>query len=168
MASCDPMESPSGRACEEIRNLRRACIASQISVFVVVCVAILCRGGFARVLGGSCGLFGFQVLEDLFDAILPGDRFVVEELQLGHAPQAQALAELAPQKRRGAPERLRGLAPRLLVPHRRVVGARELQVGETLTVVRVTNPTPGSWTSRAISSESSRRICSPTRSGRLV
>src|SRR5947209_7115614 len=43
MASCDPMESPSGLACEVIRNRRRAWIASQMSVFAVVAI-----GGFGR------------------------------------------------------------------------------------------------------------------------
>src|SRR5450756_2037039 len=52
IASCDPMESPSGRACEVIRKRRRACIASQISVFGVV---ILQAGGL-RPAGPPCTL----------------------------------------------------------------------------------------------------------------
>ena len=57
---------------------------------------------------------------------------VEEELQLGHASQPQPPAELAAEERRRALERPRGLPPRLLVAERRVVDARELQVGGDL------------------------------------
>jgi hypothetical protein len=45
---------------------------------------------------------GLQFLEDLLDAILLGDRLVEEELELGHAAQADPLGDLAPQERQGA------------------------------------------------------------------
>src|SRR4051812_10700034 len=122
------MESPSGLACDVIRNVRRAWIASQMSVFgFILCGGALAwlrrrRGLVARL------LLGLEVLQDLFDAIVPGDRFVVEELELGHAAQPDARADLAAQERQGALERLGRLALRLLVAERRVVDARDLQV----------------------------------------
>src|SRR4051794_40223528 len=75
---------------------------------------------------------GLEFLEDLLDAILMGDRLVVEELQLRRAAQAQPLRNLAPQEGRGAAECFRRLLQRLFVAHRRVVDAGELKVGRNL------------------------------------
>src|SRR6185436_508538 len=70
MASCDPIESPSGRACDDTTNRCRARIASTI------------RSTVALVVIGRM-VAGFDFVEQLFDAILPGDGLVVEERQLG-------------------------------------------------------------------------------------
>src|SRR5450759_1198782 len=72
---------------------------------------------------------GLQLLEDLLDAVVLGDRGVVEELELRHAPQAHPLPDLAPQERRRPCEGLAGLALRLRVAVGRVVDARDLQIG---------------------------------------
>ena len=45
--------------------------------------------------------------QDALDPVLRFDAFVVEELQLGHAPEAQASGDLAAQERRRALERPR-------------------------------------------------------------
>ena len=58
----------------------------------------------------------FELLEDSLDSILSSDRLVVEEFELGHTPEPQALAELTPQERRGPLQRPRALALRLASP----------------------------------------------------
>ncbi len=73
-----------------------------------------------------------QIAEDLLDAVLVHHRLVELELELGNAPQLQALADLAAEKAGRALERLRGLAARSLVAQRRVVDARHLQVRRDL------------------------------------
>src|SRR5471032_3244155 len=105
------MESPSGRACDEIRKRLRARIASRISVFGVFMrdFGVVWRGR------RPCVRFGLQFLEDLLDPILLGDRLVEEELELGHTAEPHPLRDLAPQERQGASKRLAGLAQRLLV-----------------------------------------------------
>src|SRR6188508_2610199 len=105
------MESPSGRACEEIRKRLRARIASRISAISVFsrlirAVDIIWRGRRPGV------RLGLQFLEDLLDAILVGDGLVEEELELGHAAKPDPLGDLAAQEGEGAPERLLGLAQR--------------------------------------------------------
>src|SRR5450759_4943884 len=85
-----------------------------------------CRSFASRV-----GL-GLQLLEDLLDAVVLGDRGVVEELELRHAPEAHPLPDLAPQERRRPREGLAGLALRLRVAEGRVVDARDLQIGGDL------------------------------------
>src|SRR5689334_8595458 len=122
IASWDPIESPSGRAWDVMRKRRRSLIASQAWVsasFVarVVTGLAICRGSLR-----------FQLLEDLLDSIVPRDRFVIEELELGHPPKPEALSKLPFQERGGALERAGALALRLLVAQDRVVHARELQV----------------------------------------
>src|SRR5204862_5134201 len=110
-ASCDPIESPSGRAWEEIRNRRRAWIASQISVFGV---GVVIRGRGLVGSGRRPGVrLGLDFLEGLLDAVVLGDRLVVGEFELGHPPEADALRDLAAQERRGAVERLAGFLVRL-------------------------------------------------------
>src|SRR5207253_10377209 len=58
----------------------------------------------------------------------PGEGLVVEELRFRQAPEADALAGVTPQKRRGTPQGARRLALRVLVAERRVVAARKLKV----------------------------------------
>src|SRR5262245_50840429 len=69
-----------------------------------------------------------QLVQQLLDPILAGDRGVVDELQIGRPPQPQPRSELAPQERPGALERLGGRRTCLLVAERGVVDARQLQV----------------------------------------
>src|SRR5690348_18333406 len=107
IANCDPIESPSGRACDVTRKRCRDWIASQmrsrVGLLVIVFEAIV-RGGRHRRAGALVG-FRFQLLQDLFDAVLVRDRFVVEELELGRAAQADALADVMAQEGRGALQR---------------------------------------------------------------
>src|SRR5437773_9377856 len=74
-----------------------------------------------------------DLVEQLLDAILAGDRFVVQELEFRDALEAETRTNLPPKERRGA---LEG-APAVLscraavvtrVAERGVVDARELQV----------------------------------------
>src|SRR5262249_34158556 len=124
MARCEPSESPSGRVCDETTKRWRARMASTIwdsSGVIVIGV---------RVGGGVCGGFrGANLVEQLLDAILPGDRFVIDELELRGALQAQPRAELAAEKRRRTIERPAAVAPRRGVAEHGVVDARLLQVG---------------------------------------
>src|SRR5687768_14932932 len=90
--SWDPIESPSGRACEVSRIRRRFSSSSRIwrrtdSVAVAVVVFWLI---VLRVLP-SPGDF----LQELFDAIAARHGLVVEELELGHALEAHPAADLA-------------------------------------------------------------------------
>src|SRR4029079_17238145 len=110
-------------ACEEMRNRERARMALQISVGAVSAVAdVIVPNG---VMPGR-GL-RFQLLEDLFDAILTGNRFVVEELELRHPPEPEPLAQVPSQEGRRPLERFRALALCLLVAKRRVIDPRELE-----------------------------------------
>ena len=86
MASCDPMESPSGRAWEVMRNRVRSLMAWQMSAGAESAVAdVIVPNG---VMPGR-GL-RFELLEDLFDAILTSDGFVEEELELRDPRGAEA------------------------------------------------------------------------------
>ena len=67
-------------------------------------------------------------LQDLLDAGLVGDRLVEDELDVGHAPQPQALSELPPHERRDALQGAFACSRAPQVAERRVVDARELQV----------------------------------------
>src|SRR4051794_14798239 len=102
IASCDPMESPSGRECELMTNRWRSRIASQIRVtasvlFVgVVWWGILCGTRVGRV----------DLLQQLLDPRLVGDRLVEHEINLRDPAQAEPLGELAPHERRHAQKRL--------------------------------------------------------------
>src|SRR3954469_15387041 len=128
MASCEPIESPSGRECEESTNRCRVRTASTIRAISGLVVVI--RGGSRS--ARPPGAAGANVVEQLFDPVLAGNRFVVVELQLGGALEAQARAELAAQERRGAAERLGRGGARLVVAERGVVDPRVLQVGRDL------------------------------------
>src|SRR3954470_20763128 len=92
IASCEPMESPSGRACEVRRKRLRRRISSRIcctgaagmtpaadcSLFIVfgpVAHAIVDARGGGR-LGRS---FGVEILQDFLDAVVLLDGFVERE-----------------------------------------------------------------------------------------
>src|SRR5258708_15077884 len=120
MASCDPMESPSGRECEESTNRRRVRTASTICWISGLVVVI---GGRIR-RHGAAGAAGADGVEELLDPVLAGDRLVVKELELRHALQPQARADPAPQEHRGAAQRPGGVGARLVVTQRAVVDAR--------------------------------------------
>ena len=69
-----------------------------------------CGFGTARVVSESASRCArrllVELLQDLLDAVLVRDRLVEPELELGDAPQLHPAADLAPQERRGAVERL--------------------------------------------------------------
>src|SRR5437762_268104 len=89
IASWEPIESPSGRECEERMNRCRVRIASAI----------------CRISGSLAAIVAFVALpvrrvnlvEELVDAVLTGHRVVVVKLELGHAFQTQTRADLPPQ-----------------------------------------------------------------------
>src|SRR5919197_3860015 len=127
MASCDPIESPSGRAWDEMTKRCRARIAS----------AMRWRSGsgFASIVAGVAAIpvvAGVQLVEQLLDAILAGNRLVVDELQVGYAAQPQPRSDLPTQEGRGAFERPCRGALRLRFSagrsERRVVHTRVLQI----------------------------------------
>src|ERR1700722_2977553 len=101
MASCEPIESPSGREWDEITNRVRGPIASTIcwisgasEVGVIVSLRPVVRRldhSVAARVGRDARL---DLVEELFDAVLPGDRIVVHEGELGHPPQPQARSDL--------------------------------------------------------------------------
>src|SRR5688572_18187908 len=120
IASCEPMESPSGRACEVIRKRCRAKIASRIcptsasapagrtgetGLFINGCfVWARVRGRRGRIAGGSLDPFGADFVEDSLDPIAALDRFVEEEFEARDPLQPQPAADLTPQERRRAAE----------------------------------------------------------------
>src|SRR6185503_17975355 len=125
------MESPSGRLCEEITNRCRVRIASTIRAISGLFVIIV--GGWGSAARRFLGVFAdANLVEELLDAVLPGDRLVVDEIELGDALQPQARADLAPQERHRALERARRALLRLLVTERRVVDASQLEIGRDL------------------------------------
>src|SRR5438067_4231167 len=126
MASCDPIESPSGRECDETTNrwrartswtIRRISGVTALGVGLVIVIVWIVRVDF---------------VEQLFDAVLARDRFIVEELQLGDAPQPEAGSNLAPQERRRAVQRPLRVPARVLLAERGVEDARLLQIGVDL------------------------------------
>src|SRR3954470_24909791 len=135
MASCEPIESPSGRAWEVRRKRWRPRISSLISSTTAAsagasptCCSLLIRAGvvdiaiiFARF--GNRGLplwFGTQALQDLFDPVVLLDRLVEHPGELGHPFELEASSDVTPQERRGALESLGRVLPRLGVADRRV------------------------------------------------
>src|SRR5712692_6332675 len=70
-----------------------------------------------------------NLVEDPFDAVLAGNRVVVEKLQLRHAFEPQPGADLPAQKRHGAVERVGARPAGVLVAEHGVVDARLLNVG---------------------------------------
>src|SRR5262245_13990945 len=109
IASCEPIESPSGRECDDSTNRRRPRMACAMSLVNGLLVIVWRRG------------LGVDLAEQLLDAILAGDRFVVVKGQFWRALQAQAGADLPPQEPAGARERAVGIAAALFVAERRVV-----------------------------------------------
>ena len=73
-----------------------------------------------------------NLVEDLLDPVLAGDRVVVDERELRYALQAQPGANLPPQECGGAAEREAARAPSLLVAKHRVEHAGLLDVGADL------------------------------------
>src|SRR3954465_10889546 len=137
MASCDPIESPSGREWDERTKRWRERIASTMRAMSGLVVIGICRrvgGRVSRVLRGA------NLVEELLDAVLAGDRFVVAELAPRRAlqpppppdlpPHARrgAAGRLPPQERGGAAERSFRVPPRRVVAERGVVNARLLQI----------------------------------------
>src|SRR5918994_4303535 len=105
IASCDPIESPSGRACELMTNRWRERIASQmraigpVLLFAVVWWwGILCGPRVVRV----------DLLQQLLDARLVGNRLVEHKRDFRHPPQAQPLRQLSAHERCHARQRFFG------------------------------------------------------------
>src|SRR5262245_28258635 len=117
IASCDPIESPSGRACDDSTNRCRSWMACAMSLITGLLVIVWRRG------------LGVDLAEQLLDAALAGNRFVVVEGQFRRTLQAQARADLPAQKSAGARERAVGVAAALLVAERRVVDVGLLEIG---------------------------------------
>src|SRR5262249_15533466 len=93
MASWDPIESPSARACEGRTNRPRVRTASTIAR---ICVSFIIVGHWRR---------GMDLVEQLLDAILAGDRVVVVEGELGRPLQAQPRPDLPAEEAGRAAER---------------------------------------------------------------
>src|SRR5918993_4009088 len=126
IASCEPMESPSGRECELITNRWRARIASQMRAIgpallfaIVWWWGILCGPRVVRV----------DLLQQLLDARLVGDRLVEHERDFRHPSQAQPLRELSAHERCHALQRFFGGPLSRSVAQSRVVDVGNLQVG---------------------------------------
>src|SRR5712691_12056379 len=119
------MESPSGRECEESTNRCRARIASTICRISGLIVIIVRSAGSAarRRFGGA------NLVEELLDPVLAGNRFVVDELERRDALQPQPRSNLPPQKRHRALERARRAPAARLVAERGIVHAGLLQIG---------------------------------------
>src|SRR5262245_11216969 len=118
IASCEPIESPSGRLCDERTKRWRWRIASTIRSNSGLRLVIV----FVNV----------KLVQELLDAVLARNRLVVDECQLGSPLQPQPRANLAAQKRRGAVERAPCVNSGLLVAERGVEHPRQLQVGRDL------------------------------------
>src|SRR5262245_7990813 len=82
--------------------------------------------------GAGLGCIGVELVDQLLDAILAGDRLVVDEPQFGDAAQAQARSDLTAEKRGGALQRALRAAARLRLvtarSERCEVDARLLQI----------------------------------------
>ena len=86
-ATCEPIESPSGRACEVSRKLERARIASRISSRMAMETGLL--------FGRLRRLTNF--LQQALDALFAGDRFVVLEGELRGAAQPETGGDALPE-----------------------------------------------------------------------
>src|SRR5258705_2510446 len=145
IANCEPIESPSGRTCDEStkRCLPRISSAIRARMAVSVAAPVIVWGSgilaFARRASAGKRVLGFafgcalrvllvDVAEDLFDAVLVGDRLVEPELDLRHAPELQPRADLAPEEAGRPLQRARRLGARLLVAEAGVEDARHLEV----------------------------------------
>src|SRR3954454_5648818 len=173
MASCEPIESPSGRAWEVRRKRWRPRISSLIWSTTAAsagasptCCSLLIRAGvvdiaiiFARFGKRRLPLgFGTQSLQDLFDAVVLLDRLVEHPGEFGHTFELEPPSDVTAQEGRGALQRLGRVFPRLGIADRGVETRACCRSGDTLTWVMVRKPIPGSWTSRVSSSASSARI----------
>src|SRR5918994_7370294 len=126
IASCEPMESPSGRECELITNRWRARIASQMrAIGPALLFAVVWWWG---ILSGP-RVVRVDLLQQLLDARLVGNRLVEDERDFRHAPQAQALGQLAAHERCHAFERLFRRPLRRGVTEAGVVDVGGLHVG---------------------------------------
>jgi hypothetical protein len=67
--------------------------------------------------------------QDALDAVVLLDAFVEEEAQLGRPTQPETPGQLPAQEGVCPLERPRGLAPRFVVPERRVIDPRLLEIG---------------------------------------
>src|SRR6476469_1506330 len=119
IASCEPMESPSGLACDVSRNRCRRMISSRIcrtGVDVVATGSLIIVARLGRVVAGrvtdarTVSPFRVELLEDALDAVGLLDGLVEQERQFGHPFQLKTLADLAAEERRRAAERPRRLA----------------------------------------------------------
>src|SRR5436190_10914362 len=126
---------------KRFRPLMAAAMASRSGLVVIVVVGVVAT----RAARG-----GIDLVQELFDTVLSGDRFVVVKLELGRTPQTQRLADAAAQERRGAGERPGGVLSRgpVVAARRRsrercVVDARELQVGRHLDARQRQEPDAG-------------------------
>lgn len=73
-----------------------------------------------------------EIPEELLDAILTGDRLVVQEFQLRHAFQTEPRADLAAEERDGSTERPLGISPRMFIAERGEEDPGLLDVGADL------------------------------------
>src|SRR5262245_36979081 len=76
----------------------------------------------------ACLFFALELLQNLLDAILRGDRLIEEELDLRRTPQRQAGAEEMAHERRRPRQRFGGLLALRGVAHRRPVHACEREI----------------------------------------
>src|SRR4051794_40717163 len=85
IASWEPIESPSGRACDVRRKRRRVRMASPMCrtadgmLVSTDSLIIVARSGRVVLDGGSAGPLRLEVLEDPFDPVARLDRVVEEE-----------------------------------------------------------------------------------------
>ena len=93
MASCDPIESPSGRACDESTNRCRAAESRSTQS------SLESRGTSSSSSGGAG--WRLDLVEQLLDPILSGNRFVVDETS------ARGSASAAGGRRSGGAETVR-------------------------------------------------------------
>src|SRR4029453_17148017 len=132
IASCEPIESPSGRACDVIRKRCRLITAPRIRLISASAVAgrasgtglliglRLAAGLWRRGVGPAVALGGVTSLrvdfvQDAFDSIAALDRLVEEEFEDWDPLQSQPAAELPAEERGGRAQAPRGVAAGLLV-----------------------------------------------------
>src|SRR5262245_53706869 len=82
----------------------------------------------SSVVGVAIMLGSVELVENLFDPVLSGDGIVVDEDDLWRAPQAQPLAELAPEEWRRAFEGAATRGSCLLVAQGRIQHTRLLEI----------------------------------------
>jgi len=82
--------------------------------------------------GGPLRALLLDFYQDALDPVLRFDAFVVEELQFGRTPEAQASGELTAKEGRRALQRPCGLPTGFLIAQRGVVDTRVLEIGGDL------------------------------------